>query len=389
MTKIKIATIIAAAGEGRRAGGDVPKPYQRLADQPVLFHALTAVLPYGQVQPVIREADRELYRHVFQQIEDRQNIRPPVIGGATRAASVLAGLKALRDQPPNIVLIHDGARPFIPPGLIEQLVNALDQYQGVPPYQGVAPSLPMTDTLKKLHHKEITTIDRTNIFRVQTPQAFHYQAILKAYEKCEQNGNMDITDDLAALEMIGEKIGLVAGDERNIKITKPDDFEKFKTHPARMGLGVDAHRFGAGDHIWLGGHRIAHDQGIAAHSDGDVVLHALADAIFGLTAAGDLGSHFPSSDPQWRNARSHIFLAKAMKLLDEAGLAIINVDMTIICAQPAIAPHRQAIQKQIARALEIDPQKISVKATTTDGMGLTGNNEGIAAQVIVSAGVIK
>ena len=385
MTKIKIATIVAAAGEGRRARGDVPKPYQRLADQTVLFHALTAVLPYGQVQPVIREADRALYRQTLQKIETPQNICPPVIGGATRAASVLAGLTALRGQPPppDIVLIHDGARPFIPSGLIEQLVNALDQYQGV------APSLPITDTLKKLDHKEITTIDRTNIFRVQTPQAFHYQAILKAYEKCEQNGNMDITDDLAALEMIGEKIGLVAGDERNIKITKPDDFEKFKFHQARMGLGVDAHRFGAGDHIWLGGHRIAHDQGIAAHSDGDVVLHALADAIFGLTAAGDLGSHFPSSDPQWRNVRSHIFLAKAMKLLDEAGLAISHVDMTIICAQPAIAPHRQAIQKQTAHALKIDPQKISVKATTTDGMGLTGNNEGIAAQVIVSAGAIK
>ncbi len=387
MTKNKIASIVAAAGEGRRAGGEVSKPYQKLGGAPLLLKALSAVSIYGPVQPVIRKADFELYHESVAALKNRQNIYPPVAGGATRAASVFAGLQALRDQAPDIVLIHDGARPFIPPGLIELLLETLDECAGA------APALPITDSLKKLDHQKVLTINRTNIFRVQTPQAFHYPTILKAYQKyqCEQNKNITATDDLAVLEMIGETARLVAGDERNIKITEAGDFEKFQRihhidHHARMGLGVDAHRFGAGNHIWLGGHRIAHDQGIAAHSDGDVVLHALADALFGITAAGDLGSHFPSSDPQWRGVRSQVFVAEAIKQLEEAGFALINVDITVICAKPAIALHRQAIREQIATLLNMNSQQISVKATTTDGMGLTGNNEGIAAQAIVCAG---
>ncbi len=391
MIGTKIASVVAAAGDGRRMGGKIVKTYQKLGSVPLLFHALARLSAYGLVQPVIREADRALYQEglaAINHIPTCQNIHAPVIGGATRAASVCAGLEALRDYAPEIVLLHDGARPFIPLGLVDRLVAALKDDDGG--YIGAAPALPINDTLKKLDQEKMITIDRTGIFRTQTPQAFLYSEIRAAHkqnEQNEQNKNMNITDDLVLLEMTGQKTQLVAGDERNIKITEARDFAIFQKlhHRVQMGLGVDAHRFGAGDHIWLGGHRIAHDQGIDAHSDGDVVLHALADAIFGITGAGDLGSHFPSSDPQWRDVRSKIFVDRARAQLTQAGFAISNVDITIICAKPAIAPHREAIREQIARALSIDCAHVSVKATTTDGMGLTGNNEGIAAQAIVSA----
>ena len=362
--------------------GALPKPYLQLGGEPILRLSLRSLKHYSPIQAVIRLADRARYQEAIMGFEGC--MRAPAIGGETRALSVLSGLRALNDISPDIVLIHDAARPFIPPGLVEKLVAAIEEG-----YLGAAPALPISDSLKRCAAGDIISCPNEQLIRTQTPQAFDYQALMKAF----QHATLSERDELAILEHpqcgnVQRKIKLVSGDHRNIKLTYPEDFDAVRSlrpsPPMRSAIGIDAHRFQEGNHIMLGGVHIAHDRGLAAHSDGDVVLHALCDAIFGLVADRDLGAHFPNS-PKWKGAASDRLLARALEKLADSGLKITHVDITIICAAPKIAPHRDHIRQRLAELLALDMAQISVKATTSDGMGLTGKGEGIAAATIVSA----
>ena len=370
----KIASVIVAAGnaERMRARDGRAKAYLRIAGEPLLLRAMRCLAAYGAVQPVIRLADRALYDEITANFDGC--VRPAAIGGETRAASVLSGLRALADAKPDIVLIHDAARPFIPPHLIERLVAAIEDG-----YLGAAPALPLSDSLKQCVEGELVSLPDQKLIRTQTPQAFDYQALMRAFS----HATLDERDELAILAHIEGKVKIVAGDHRNIKLTYPEDIAQLM--PSRSGIGLDAHRFrDDGDHIMLGGVKIPYHRGIAAHSDGDVVLHALCDAIFGVMADRDLGAHFPNTEA-WRGADSDRFLAEALAKLAARGLRLHHIDITIICAEPKIAPHRDAIRSRLAERLGLNIDQISVKATTSDGMGLTGRGEGIAAAAIVSA----
>lgn len=375
----KTAILIVAAGRGSRAGEGLPKQYRMLGDKTVLRRCLESFLKHPDIdylQVVIHPDDLALYKASVECL----SLPQPVFGGAERQESVFKGLQALNSQAPEIVLIHDAARPFVPTAVIDRLAEALQSQNAA------IPGLAVVDTVKRADEtRRITdTVDRRNLFRVQTPQAFRYRDILEAHKAFS---GQNYTDDSALFEASGQSVMIVPGDESCMKLTTPQDFIKAQhfmdsTLLPRIGSGFDVHRFGPGNHVTLCGVEIPHEFGLVGHSDADVGLHALTDAILGAIAAGDIGLHFPPSDPKWRGAPSDHFLRHAGKLVTDRGGTIANLDLTLICQSPKIGPYREAMSKRIAEILDLPINKISVKATTTEKLGFTGREEGIAAQAV-------
>lgn len=325
------------------------------------------------MQIVYNRDDDALYRDAMADLD----LAPPVAGGATRQDSVRLGLAALADQGPAKVLIHDGARPIVPAAMIGRVVDALDHNPAA------IPALPVNDTLKRAADGIISaTVDRADLWLAQTPQGFRFDAIRDAHETVQDGAH---TDDAAVAEAAGMAVALVAGAVENIKITTEEDLLRAgrwlaAASEARVGSGFDVHRFGPGDGVRLAGVTIAHDQALIGHSDADVVLHAVTDAILGALGAGDIGEHFPPSDPSWRDADSAQFLLHAVELMAARGGRISHIDVTIICERPKISPHRAVMAASLATILGLTPDRVSIKATTTEGLGFTGRGEGIAAQ---------
>lgn len=377
MTAPRITVLIVAAGRGTRAGEGVAKQYRALLGRPLLAHCIDEArraLPQADLRCVIAEGDEALYR-------DRlgPDAPPVTFGGATRQDSVRLGLESLEAEPPDIVLIHDAARPFGIEKSVTGLIALLDRGEA----DGAAPGLVMADSLRRVSAKGGSEIlDRAGVWRVQTPQAFRFAAILAAHRDA---AGKDFTDDLSVAEAAGLRITLVPGDERAFKITTPEDFLRAEAillnrrGDIRTGHGYDVHAFGPGDSVALCGVRIAHDAGLAGHSDADVGLHALTDAVLGAIGAADIGAHFPPSDPRWRGAASDSFLRHASSLVAALDGVIAHVDVTLVCEAPKIGPHREAMAARIADILGLARSRVSVKATTTEGLGFTGRREGIAA----------
>jgi len=370
------AALIVAAGRGHRLGGAMPKQYLPLAGRAVLRHSLETFARHpavGAVRVVIHRDDLDLYGAAA----DGLGLLPPVEGGATRQESVRLGLESLRELNPARVLIHDAARPFADAALIQRMIGALD---GSP---GAIPALPVADTIKRGSAGMIVeTVDRQALWRAQTPQAFRYGEILAAHQAA---AGRELTDDAAVAEAAGLAVALVPGAEENFKVTTEADLSRAERilAPAadiRCGNGFDVHRFAPGNQVMICGIALSHDHGLEGHSDADVGLHALTDAILGAIGAGDIGQHFPPGDPRWRGADSSRFLAHAAALVAERGGRLLSLDVTIICERPKIGPHRAAMIARIAEILGLDPSRVSVKATTTEGLGFTGRREGIAAQ---------
>jgi 2-C-methyl-D-erythritol 4-phosphate cytidylyltransferase/2-C-methyl-D-erythritol 2,4-cyclodiphosphate synthase len=360
------AVVIVAAGRGSRMGGDLPKQWRLLAGRPVLAHTLAAFagLP---VVVVIHPDDRALAKPFGV---------PLVEGGATRDASVLAGLRAVAELGARRVLVHDGARPLVSRALIGRLIAALDAHDGA------APALPVTDALWRGADGRVAgAVDRTALYRAQTPQAFRLAPLLSAH-LAHPGG---AADDVEVARAAGLDVVIVEGEETNLKLTYPGDFARAEAilkgplMDVRLGNGYDVHAFCEGDHVWLCGVKVPHGRSLLGHSDADVGMHALTDAIYGALALGDIGRHFPPSEPQWKGAASHIFLAHAIGLAGERGYRLANCDVTLVCERPKIGPHAGAMQAELARIMGVEPDRVSVKATTSERLGFTGREEGIAA----------
>lgn len=380
-----VAALIVAAGRGTRAAGQsVPKQYRMLGARPVLARAVESFAAHpliGTVQVVIHPDDRPLYDSCCGGIGAL--VREPVQGGATRQESVRAGLHALADSTPDAVLIHDAARPLVDGETIGRVIEALAKLDGA------IAAIPEIDTLKRYgaNGTIAATVSREGLWRAQTPQGFHFAKVLAAHDAAAAAGRTDFTDDAAIAEWAGLRVGLVEGSARNMKLTSEEDFDLAErliaTEAAageiRTGTGFDVHRFGEGDHVWLCGVRIEHDKRLEGHSDADVGLHALTDAILGALADGDIGQHFPPTDPRWAGEASHVFLRDAARRVTARGGRIVNVDITLLCETPRISLHRDAMRAAVAGILELDIARVSVKATTTEGLGFTGRREGIAA----------
>ena len=374
-----VAAIIVAGGRGTRAGGTRPKQYLPLGHETVVRWSLATFAKHpqvGAIQPVIHPDDKLL----FETASAGLTLLPAAPGGVTRQASVRAGLAALAAQKPDIVLVHDAARPFASAALVSRAIAAVEA-------TGAAiPALPVTDTIKRAGQDNCVaeTLARENLRLVQTPQAFDFQMLGDAHAKAESAGRDDFPDDAALAEWAGLRVSLFEGEPGNIKLTTPDDFVRAEMiaggiSDIRTGQGIDVHAFGPGDHVTLGGVRIPHDRGLNGHSDADVVLHAAVDAILGALAEGDIGSHFPPSDPQWRGASSDRFLRFAIERLAARRGKITHLDISIVCEAPRIGPHRDAMRSRIAEIAGIAADRVAVKATTSEGLGFTGRGEGIAA----------
>ncbi len=368
------AAIVVAAGKGTRAGQDIPKQFAMWRGRPVIRHSTEALSAAGAspIVVAIPPGHADEAGNALAGIEGIHLVK----GGATRQESVFKALQELSDNAPPSILIHDAARPDLPADIIARLLLALDKHDGA------IPVLPVVDSLARDTDGFMTgAVDRDSIRRVQTPQAFRTQAIASAH--AAWHGALDAGDDAQVLQAAGGSVAFVEGDERLKKLTFAEDFSM--TAPlARTGLGFDVHRLVTGGELWLGGIRIEHDKGLAGHSDADVALHAIVDALLGATAQGDIGQHFLPSDSQWKDASSDRFLKHAGKLVGQAGYRIGNIDLTIICEAPKIGPYRDAMRLRIAELLGVDTSQVSVKATTTEGLGLTGRGEGIAAQAIAT-----
>src|SRR5215470_8163734 len=376
----QIAAVVVAAGQGLRAGGELPKQFRRIAGETLLEHALSAFVDVPNVtfvQPVTRQVDLAFVRT----LTGSMNVLEPVAGGATRQASVRAGLEAISSRMPDIVLVHDAARPFASADLIARAIEAAKN-------TGAAiPALPVTDTVKRIDADGIieATLDRNSIRLVQTPQAFAFPALLEAHRRALAQGRDDFTDDAALAEWAGMTVSVFAGEPGNIKFTTPEDFARPEAiqfsavSDVRTGSGLDVHAFGPGDHVTLGGVRIPHAQALTGHSDADVALHALTDAILGALADGDIGAHFPPSDPQWRGVSSDRFLVFAVERVRARGGRIAHLDLTIVCEAPRIGEHRDRMRANIANLAGIAIERVGVKATTSERLGFTGRGEGIAA----------
>lgn len=371
-----VAVLVVAAGRGTRLGGDLPKQYQDLAGQPVLRHTLArfAADPAVRwVRAVIHPDDRALYDQAALGL----GLPEPALGGASRQDSVRLGLESLDEFAPDLVLIHDGARPFVDAGITGRVLAALADHPGA------IPALAVADTLARGENGLTRgTVDRSGLFRAQTPQGFRFPEILAAHR---QAAGQDLTDDAAVVERAGLSVALVEGGEGNFKITTATDLERARAFfraagETRTGCGFDVHRFAPGAGVWLGGILIPYDRGLEGHSDADVALHAATDALLGAIGAGDIGLHFPPSEARWKGASSDRFLAHAAKLIAARGGRIVHLDLTLICERPKIGPHRNAMRQRIADILGVDEGRVSVKATTTEGLGFTGRSEGIAAQ---------
>jgi 2-C-methyl-D-erythritol 4-phosphate cytidylyltransferase/2-C-methyl-D-erythritol 2,4-cyclodiphosphate synthase len=378
MTDI-VAAVVVAGGRGLRAGGDLPKQYRTLGNVPVLRQSLAIFATHPQirwVQPVIHRDDGALYGEAAVGLA----ILPPADGGATRQASVRAGLEALADRAPAIVLVHDAARPFTSPALVSRAIAAGSRGAAIP---GVA----MTDTIKEVDAEGsvVRTLDRARLRGIQTPQAFAFDALLAAHRKAATAGRDDFTDDAALAEWAGMTVDVFEGEAGNVKLTTAEDFDRAVAREMaalgdiRTGNGYDVHAFADGDHVWLGGVKIAHHRGVTGHSDADVGLHALVDAILGALADGDIGFHFPPSDPQWKGVSSDRFLKFAVERVATRGGRIVNLDLTVVCEAPKIGPHRDAMRARIAEIAGISADRVGVKATTSEKLGFTGRREGIAA----------
>lgn len=383
---VKCAVIIVAAGRGHRFGGEMPKQYRNLNGRAVLRHSLGIFCAHPAVscvRTVIHPDDEALYNAAAEGLP----VLPPVYGGATRQDSVRLGLESLKDEAPDIVLIHDGARPFVDFGIINRVINRAEKGDGA------VPALPVTDTIKTVVKtpegtlKIEKTVDRSALWRVQTPQAFPFKDILNAHEKAK---GRELTDDAAVAEEAGLSVILVKGTEENIKITTSDDLTRAeercsqKLPDIRTATGFDVHKFEEGSFVTLCNVKVPHDMGLNGHSDADVALHALTDALLGAAGSGDIGLHFPPSDNKWKGADSAQFLQYAVSLVKGLGGKILNADVTLICERPKIGPYRLQMTERLSELLEISASRISIKATTTEKLGFTGRKEGIAAQACVS-----
>lgn len=381
-----IAALIVAAGRGLRAGEGVPKQYRGLNGRPVLRQTLAPFLAESSidcVQVVIGAGDETRYADAIGALSTAK-LAPVVLGGATRQESVLNGLRALAATGfDGIVLVHDGARPFVSRELIGTAIGAAQHAIAA------VPALPVTDTIKRIDPQGavLETPPRETMVTVQTPQAFRFTPLLAAHEAAAAAGLSAMTDDAALMEWAGHPVATFTGEVTNLKLTHPQDFARSagaRQMLVRVGTGYDVHAFAAGDHIWLGGVRIAHERGVTAHSDGDVALHALTDALLGAIADGDIGTHFPPSDPQWKGAASAQFLSFAAQRVRERGGVIDFLDLSIICEAPKIGPHREAIRAAIATAAGVRIDQVAIKATTSESMGFVGRREGLAALATVT-----
>jgi 2-C-methyl-D-erythritol 4-phosphate cytidylyltransferase/2-C-methyl-D-erythritol 2,4-cyclodiphosphate synthase len=379
---MKIAAVIVAAGNGSRAGGEQPKQYQKIGGEAILRRTLRIFANHPDIT-VVQTVIGANQHAAFEAVAQGLKVAPPVIGGASRQESCRIGIEACNPSKPDIVLIHDAARPFVSHEVISDIIVALQHADGA------IPALPVADTIKQAHDGIVeTTLDRSTLYNVQTPQGFHFHAIREAHAKAAALGRTDFTDDAAVAESAGLKVKLVPGDPRNRKLTTTQDIAMadaaLKPQPAnpadiRVGQGIDFHRFETGSSLWLCGVEIPHSHKLAGHSDADVALHALTDAILGAIGEGDIGTHFPPSDFQWKAAPSSIFLAKARELLEAMGGTIANVDLTILAEAPKLAPHISTMKTELSRQLSIHESRIAIKATTTEMMGAIGRREGMAA----------
>jgi 2-C-methyl-D-erythritol 4-phosphate cytidylyltransferase/2-C-methyl-D-erythritol 2,4-cyclodiphosphate synthase len=378
-----VAAVIVAAGRGHRAGGQIPKQYRPIAGVPSIRAALSAFCRHpgiGAVQPVIHPDDAGLFQGASTGLD---KLLEPAAGGATRQMSVYSGLKSLpvQTQEPDFVLIHDAARPFLSGALIDRAIEAAKAHGAA------VPGTPIADTVKQIDDAALVTetLDRARLRMVQTPQAFGFALILDAHRRAAAAGRDDFTDDAALAEWAGHRVSVFEGEARNVKLTTNEDFARAEALRAatladvRMGNGFDVHAFCDGDHVMLGGVRIPHLRGVTGHSDADVALHALVDAILGALAEGDIGQHFPPNDPRWRGASSDRFLAFACERVRARGGMIGNLDVTIVCESPRVSPHRDAMRARIATIAGIGIDRVAVKATTSEKLGFTGRGEGIFA----------
>jgi len=383
-TSHDVAALIVAAGRGSRAGHDLPKQYARLGGKTMLQRTVEALASHpaiGAVLVVIGPGDAPLYHDA---VGGLPKLLPPVEGGATRQQSVLNGLEALAGRAPRLVLVHDAARPFIAAAVIERVIAACDAAHGA------IPVAPVTETVKRIENGIVTaTVPREALATAQTPQGFPYGPLLAAHREAARSGNSELTDDAAVAALAGLATRAVDGDRHNIKLTNPADFVAAERMLAtdmetRTGQGFDVHAFGPGTSVWLCGVEIPHDKGLVGHSDADVGLHALTDALLGTIGDGDIGQHFPPSDPQWKGASSDRFLADAVRRVKERGGRIVNLDVTLVCEAPKIGPHRTAMQARIADLAGIGADRVGVKATTNEKMGFIGRGEGIVALAIAT-----
>lgn len=414
----KLGIVLVAAGRGARAGDGPPKQFRLLKGRPVLAWAAEAALRAPDAASLVIVSPPGGALAVEAALADLpksllEKIASPCEGGADRQASVLAGLEALAGDPPSAVLIHDAARPFLPAAVAERALEALSAADGA------CAALPLTDTLRRAEPPQAgagaaplcgETIPRDGLWRAQTPQAFRFASILNAHRAADAASRADpaaprYTDDADLARAAGLRVALTLGDERLAKITRPEDFAAAErvarvwaeggvasggAADVRVGHGYDVHKFGenadgSSDHVMLCGLRVPHDAGLVGHSDADVGLHALTDAVLSAGALGDIGRHFPPSDPQWRGAESDQFLAHAVRLLAEAGGVLRHLDATLVCERPKIGPHAEAMRARIADITGLAVERVSVKATTSEGLGFTGRREGIAALATATA----
>jgi 2-C-methyl-D-erythritol 4-phosphate cytidylyltransferase/2-C-methyl-D-erythritol 2,4-cyclodiphosphate synthase len=383
-----VAVLVVAAGRGTRVGGDQPKQYRPLLGIPLLTRTLanlSSAAPDAHLRAVIHPDDRAAYSAALGQLpEGGAQWAEPAIGGATRQQSVRNGLEALAAEGISqeaIVLVHDAARPFLTSGLVTRAVETARSHGAA------VPGLPLTDTVKQVapSGRIHGSPDRVSLRTVQTPQAFRFDVLLAAHRQAADAGEYDLTDDAAVVERAGHAVYVFEGERENIKLTTADDFSRAEARllgdlvDVRCGQGFDVHAFGSGDHIWLGGLKVPHDRGLEGHSDADVLAHAITDAILGALADGDIGAHFPPSDPQWKGAASSVFLADAVKRVKRRGGLLAHIDATLICEHPKIGPHRDAIRQNLATVMGIAVSRVALKATTSERLGFTGRGEGIAA----------
>jgi 2-C-methyl-D-erythritol 4-phosphate cytidylyltransferase/2-C-methyl-D-erythritol 2,4-cyclodiphosphate synthase len=375
--------LVVAAGRGSRLGGDRPKQYRPLAGEPILRRTLRALARHPRVdgvRAVIHPDDAAAYAEAAAGLD----LLAPVDGGASRQDSVLRGLESLADTPPTRVLVHDGARPFVDAATIDRVLAGLDTHAGA------IPAIPVADTLKRDGGDGTlaATVPRTGLWRAQTPQGFRYAGILAAHRAAA--GSTEASDDAAVLERAGQAVALVDGSPENLKVTTQDDLTRAERWLAgacetRVGQGVDVHRFAdTPGPVMLCGVPVDHEVGLAGHSDADVGLHVVVDALLGALGEGDIGHHFPPSDPRWQGADSAQFVARALEIAGRRGARLIHVDVTLICERPKVGPQRARMAARLAELLELSARRVSVKATTTEGLGFTGRREGIAAQAAVT-----
>jgi len=385
------AVVIVAAGRGERAGSPAsgPKQYRSIGGEPVIRHTIRAFVEHGGVGRIvvaIHADDRELFDLAAEDYVDKVQV---VIGGPTRQESTRLALEAMADDPPAIALIHDGVRPFVSSAVIDRVIECARLGIG-----GLA-AMPVADTIKRRTQTGIETVDRSTLHAAQTPQGFPFEPILIAHNKAKASGRSDFTDDASIAEWAGLRVDIVLGSPENVKLTFPEDIVMAEQRlvradtafpDVRTGNGYDVHAFEAGDAVVLCGVTIPHDRKLSGHSDADVGLHALTDALLATCGAGDIGTHFPPSDPQWKGAASRLFVEHAAKIVRERGGRIANADVTLICEAPKVGPHRAAMTDAIAAMLAITPDRISIKATTNEKLGFVGRQEGIAA--IATASVV-